>query len=170
MRLPSLLQERGWTNPTDSKDNAMARAWNKPEGTGLFEIILGSPHLAAFNLYMSAFNEGHRDWTDFYPAADRLGRGASADPAAVMMVDVGGGQGHQAQALKAKFPQLPGRFVVQDLAQGLPKHAPAGVECMRHDFFREQPVKGACETAIQTRERADGFRMSKAPACTTCGT
>lgn len=98
--------------------------------------------LDAFNVAMANWNVGHKDWCDFYPVLDRLGHEASRDPSAVMMVDVGGGLGHQAAALKRKFPKLPGRFIVQDLAQSLPSSPPDGVEVMEHDFFAKQPIKG----------------------------
>ena len=92
---------------------------------------------------MQSFNEGHKNWMDFYPVEERLGKGARTDRDAVMMVDVGGGAGQQALALKNKFPSLPGRFVVQDL-QSLPaEHERVqGIEYQQHDFFNEQPVKG----------------------------
>lgn len=98
--------------------------------------------LEAFNVYMTNFNAGRKNWTEFYPVLERLGRDAKRDKIAVAMVDVGGGYGHQAIEVKAKFPQLPGRFVVQDLPQGLLSERREDVEYMEHDFFTEQPVKG----------------------------
>jgi hypothetical protein len=58
-----------------------------------------------------------------------------------MMVDVGGGCGHQAKPLKDTFPNLPGKLVVQDLPQMEGKGIP-GIEFQAHDFFLEQPIKG----------------------------
>ena len=94
------------------------------------------------NTYMSTFNEGHREWFDFYPINERLGKDAKNGSEEVMMVDIGGGQGHQAIALRRKFPHLPGRFVVEDLRQGLPDSRPGDVEFLEHDFMTEQPIKG----------------------------
>ena len=92
---------------------------------------------------MSTFNEGHKDWTEVYPVEERIGSDADTSPDAVLMVDVGGGYGHQTVKLKRKFPNLPGRFVVQDLLALPPEKTRVNdVEYMEHDFMTEQPVKG----------------------------
>ena len=80
----------------------------KPDGAPLYEILFSTPHAQALGTYMKTFNEGHKDWIDFYPVEERLGKGASTESNAVMIVDVGGGAGQQALALKGKFPILPG--------------------------------------------------------------
>ena len=97
----------------------------------------------AFQLYMTGFDEGRGSWMDFFPVKENLGKGARDDEAAIMFVDVGGGMGHEAVALKKRFPDLPGRFVVQDLPQvvaGL--NLDAEIESMAHDFFTVQPLQG----------------------------
>lgn len=65
-----------------------------------------------------------------------------------VLVDVGGGFGHQCAALLGAFPQLKGKLVLQDLPQALAHLPPGmtipeGIEAVPHDFFQEQPVKGA---------------------------
>lgn len=65
-----------------------------------------------------------------------------------MMVDVGGGSGHQLISLRNAQPQLKGKMVVQDVGMMLAsvdKSAAeaAGVEAMEHDFYESQPVRGA---------------------------
>lgn len=91
---------------------------------------------------MSTFNEGHVGWLDLYPVIERLGTGLKTAGDAVTMVDVGGGLGHQVLAFKNRF-HLPGRYVVQDLAQALPNPRPSSVEYMVHDFTTAQPIRGA---------------------------
>ncbi len=142
LAIPSFLQENKWQNPTNPTDTPIVKAYNRLDGAHVWEILSLSPHLHAFNTYMATFNEGHRDWTEFYPVLKRLGEGARDDVDAVMMVDVGGGLGHQALNLKRNYPQLPGKFIVQDLPQALPDPRPEGIEYMAHDFTTEQPVKG----------------------------
>jgi demethylsterigmatocystin 6-O-methyltransferase len=60
-----------------------------------------------------------------------------------MFLDVGGGYGQKAIALKNDFPDLPGKFIVQDLPTTI-ERAPKveGIEFAAHDFFTEQPIKG----------------------------
>ncbi|KAJ9634421.1 hypothetical protein H2204_006246 [Knufia peltigerae] len=144
--LPSYLEENGWRNPESATITALSKAHVRDGSPkSLFQIMKAAPSrvLEAFNVYMTNFNDGHKSWTEFYPVMERLGREAKQDASAVMMVDVGGGYGHQAAELKHKFQQLPGRFVVQDLVQGLPASPKDGIEYMEHDFFAEQPIKGA---------------------------
>ena len=120
-------------------------AYGRPEGAPLYEILMGTPHLHAMSVYVANFNEGHKDWFDFYPVNARLNSDAETESSAVMMVDVGGGWGSQAIGLKKKFPQLLGRFIVQDL-MSLPPESDRepGIEYVSHDFFKEQPIKGMC--------------------------
>ncbi len=92
---------------------------------------------------MTGFGEGRTSWMDIFPVKEILGTDARDDQAAVMFVDVGGGMGHEAVALKKRFPDLPGRFVVQDLPQVVSRqNLDAEVEFMAHDFLTPQPLKG----------------------------
>ncbi|KAL8709520.1 MAG: hypothetical protein Q9220_005762 [cf. Caloplaca sp. 1 TL-2023] len=65
-------------------------------------------------------------------------------PEAPIFVDVGGGRGQMARALRKRYPDLQGRFVVQDLQETFTGLEPTlGIELVAHDFFQPQPVKGA---------------------------
>ncbi|EAW14841.1 O-methyltransferase xanE [Aspergillus clavatus NRRL 1] len=78
---------------------------------------------------------------DMYPF-DSLPHGAT-------VVDVGGSRGHVSVRIAEKIPGL--NFVVQDdaaileagQAEGIPSAVKERIEFMPHDFFKEQPVKGA---------------------------
>lgn len=105
--------------------------------------------LQCFNNYMAGYRQGKRHWAepDFYPVAERLAKGFKADDdkgEAVMVVDVGGGMGHDLEEFKSKHPHVPGRLILQERQevvsqiQGLS----SGIKATVHDFFTEQPVKG----------------------------
>ncbi|KAI9687107.1 MAG: hypothetical protein M1822_002518 [Bathelium mastoideum] len=143
---PAFLKEIGHQNPTSPTKTAFAKAYDFPNGGTIWEILLSTPHLTAVNAYMATFNEGHKDWMSLYPIEEQLISGAKEGPESVFMVDVGGGGGHQAIALKKRFPTVPGRIVVEDLPQGLPKdgvEGTEGIELLAHNFMEEQPIKGA---------------------------
>lgn len=60
------------------------------------------------------------------------------------VVDVGGSKGEVAFALAKKYPDL--KFIVQDRAEIValaPTEGVGSVQFMAHDFFAEQPVRGA---------------------------
>ena len=81
-------------------------------------------------------------WFDVYPAAEKL---AVSDASSVLLVDVGGGTGHDLVAFKTKHREITGKLIVQDIPAVVKdvKDLPEGVEAMAHDFFAGQPVKGA---------------------------
>jgi len=72
-------------------------------------------------------------------------KGAKTGEDEVLLVDVGGSLGHDISEFRKKHPSAPGRLVLQDLpaviAQG--KDLDSKIEPKAHDFFTEQPIKGA---------------------------
>ena len=82
------------------------------------------------------------EWFEFFPVENKLRVTGQEDP---LLVDIGGGLGHDLIALKSKFPELGGKLIVQDLPTVIEnvKDLPAGIEAMKSDFFTSQPVKGA---------------------------
>ena len=97
---------------------------------------------------LSRLNEGEQ-WFDYFPVQAKMG---DTDPSRTLLVDVGGGIGHDLIAFKKKFPDLPGRLIVQDLAVVVEaaKDLPAGIEAMGHDFFTPQPIRGAKTYYLRT--------------------
>ncbi|KAL9127327.1 MAG: hypothetical protein Q9175_007754 [Cornicularia normoerica] len=97
-----------------------------------------------FNLWMTGQRDGRPNWLDFYSFEERIAKGFQEGDGAVIFIDVGGARGHEVEAIKKKYPTLPGRFLLQDLpdtvAQALPVR---GMEAIAHDFFTAQPIKGA---------------------------
>lgn len=102
----------------------------------------------AFDDYMAARRvEGMPQWFDIYPAAEKV-QDARTESGATFMVDVGGGPGQEIARFKEKHPELPGRFILQDLPLTLERieRLPDGVEVMEYDFFTPQPIKGILHT------------------------
>lgn len=79
-------------------------------------------------------------WFSVFPFSEELGSFAGPE----VLVDVGGGFGHQCLQLLDAYPELKDKLVLQELGQTL-AHMPVlnGVRTMVHDFFSEQPIKGA---------------------------
>lgn len=140
--LPAYLKENDYRNPTDSMNAAFHKAHNS---TSHFITFLATkPEFQrSFQIYMSGFDEGRTNWTDIFPVEEEIGKGARQDPEAILFVDIGGGMGHEGLALKKRYPNLPGRFVNQDLPQIVSDQKLDGVESMVYDFFTPQPLKAA---------------------------
>lgn len=80
----------------------------------------------------------------FYPVEEKLG--ADFTEGNVLLVDVGGGLGHDIEELKEKCLGLVqrGRLVLQDLEATVKaaRRARPWIDAMVHNFFTPQPVKG----------------------------
>lgn len=69
--------------------------------------------------------------------------GAKDDSTALTIVDVGGGKGANLVAFREKFPNVPGRFIFEDLKYLLDSAASLGnIEGLAYDFFTPQPIMG----------------------------
>ncbi|KIN07024.1 hypothetical protein OIDMADRAFT_15974 [Oidiodendron maius Zn] len=82
-----------------------------------------------------------------YPFSGDVGE-LHTDSDAVTLVDVGGGYGQAIKGLRAQYPDIKGRFILQDLAKtvnqiDVDQAKTEGFEPMVHDFFNPQPIKGA---------------------------
>lgn len=77
----------------------------------------------------------------FYPIVERL-EGVPKEQ--VLLVDVGGGMGHDLRQFKDRFPHISGRLILQDTESVIAqlKQSSSGIEATVHDFFTPQPVKG----------------------------
>lgn len=67
----------------------------------------------------------------------------------ILVVDVGGGSGHDLVSFRSAHPHMTGRLVLQDLATSM-KVAKAGgeleksgIEACEHDFFTPEDIQGA---------------------------
>lgn len=79
-------------------------------------------------------------WTEIFPT-EQLLEGIGADD--VVVVDVGGGVGHDLMHIQKKHDLKPEQLVLQDqegvVAQAVSK---AAFKAQAHDFFKAQPVQG----------------------------
>ena len=65
------------------------------------------------------------------------------EPEKPLLVDVGGGIGHQCMELICRYPNLAGRIVLQDLAQCIDGALQSPrLDVMVHDMYDRQPIKG----------------------------
>ncbi|OQE42078.1 hypothetical protein PENCOP_c004G03679 [Penicillium coprophilum] len=110
-------------------------------------LVTKPPHLQHFDSFMSAYRAGKPDWHDFYPVAERLSTGFDASISDVLLVDVGGGKGHDVATFAAKYGPCSGRIVLQDrepvIAGVVANDTERAFEVQTHDFFTPQPIKGA---------------------------
>ncbi|KAL9034644.1 MAG: hypothetical protein Q9180_005290 [Flavoplaca navasiana] len=111
-----------------------------------FDYLETPRTLDKLNNYMAGHRRGRPNWmdADFYPVQDAR-KDIKLDSDTPILVDIGGGKGHDVMEFKKKFPSLPGRLIVQDLPNTIQRVASThqGIEFRPHDFFPPQPIKGA---------------------------
>jgi hypothetical protein len=95
---------------------------------------------------MQAYGMGRIAWTDpeFYSFQQNLIDGFENSDDAVMLVDIGGSIGHDLEDVLLKYPEIPGRLILQDLPMVIENATQLNprIEKMYHDFNQEQPVNG----------------------------
>lgn len=147
---PEYFRSTGYKQPTSHTDGPFQAAHES--NLPFFEWLVATPpQLSQFNAFMSAYRAGKANWYDagFYPVSDRLVQGFDASISNVLLVDIGGGQGHDLLGFAAENTSHPGQLILQDREQVIatvlenePKEK-YPFEVQAHDFFTPQPVKGA---------------------------
>jgi hypothetical protein len=148
LTLPAFLRKTGFKVPTDMNDCNM-QFWQGDKHANLFEYVSTNAALRSdFNDAMECHSKYNlTPWPEVYPTDTVV---AAAKPGVPLVVDVGGGKGHDLKKFLARHPeacQTPGSLVLQDLP-GILKGVEAdlaapAIKVQPHDFFTEQPVKGA---------------------------
>lgn len=79
-----------------------------------------------------------------FPVHELLGKGADTGLDSTLLVDVGGGKGHDLVMFKKMYGDLPGQLVLQDLPGAIEQAGTLGdgIVPMVYDFFTPQPIKG----------------------------
>ncbi|KAL9050422.1 MAG: hypothetical protein Q9162_006636 [Coniocarpon cinnabarinum] len=139
--LPGFLAESQYRMPKDL-DKAPFGAGLKFDGS-FFSFLGQHPEYAqVWNEMMAAYTADVGSWLDFYPV-DVLLKDAAGNESP-LLVDVGGGLGQDLERFQKRLPHAEGRLYLQDKPDVIEKaRAIDGVEKMAHDFFSEQPIKGA---------------------------
>ena len=115
-------------------------------GTTTFQhMVKSEPHLLSnLSALMKVIQRDRLNWSAWFPA-DVLWEGSKDDD--VFMVDVGGGLGHDLMGMAGRYPDRKVRLVVEDLpsviAEAKEESLDSRIELVEHDFFQQQPIKGA---------------------------
>jgi len=137
--LPEYFLEKGYHNPEDAYNGPFQ--FNRQTKDHYFEWMAKRPRdQEAFNTLMTISRMGRgENWFEFYPVEEKL---KVQSPDDILLVDIGGGIGHDLIALKEHFPGLQGRLIVEDLpaVAAAAKDLPPGIEAIGHDFFEPQPL------------------------------
>lgn len=144
-KAPNYFREGGYRCPTDPRDGLMQYAFQTKMTS--FELFKSIPRVFKdFNTFMGNTMGARQYWVDWFPVQERLLDGAKADHA--LLVDVGGGRGHDLLEFNTKYPGR-GHLVLQDLPSVTDSlgDVDSSIEVMPYDFFTEQTIKGRPQPA-----------------------
>ncbi|KAK6724222.1 hypothetical protein SNK04_003054 [Fusarium graminearum] len=106
-------------------------------------LVANPPYVNWFGSFMSVYRAGNPDWWEFYPVEERLATGFDKSKSDVLVVDVGGGRGHDLLSFSNGI-KSPGRLILQDLPEVIADVTETtAFESQAYDFFTPKPVHGA---------------------------
>ena len=141
MRMNDYFRSHGFACPLDSKNCGFQ--WAFSTKLSYFEWAHNDPEMMdSFNTLMKVSTRSH--WLDWFPVDSELLSGFSGKEGDVLLVDVGGGHGHDVERFLSRYPQSKGHLILQDLPATISsiQELSEGIGRSGHDFFTPQPVKG----------------------------
>jgi hypothetical protein len=141
--VPEFLLVSRYHNPSGLRNGVFQ--FTKGSTESIWEWIFKQPDVFAnFNGFLQDLRESRLSWTSWFPVQDRIINGTNKSQSSVILVDVGGGLGHDIADFQNRFPQAPGRLILEDLAPVLQnaKGLNSAIRLQEVDFLTGQPVKG----------------------------
>jgi demethylsterigmatocystin 6-O-methyltransferase len=164
IKTPQFLKDTGYRNPENLDPSPASLVF----GTEVFTYWKQNPEAAQI---AQAFFSGQRqDQLSWMDQSDRLGwlryfQMSEKDIKAgrTLMVDVGGGSGHQCIALRQKHPKLQGGLIVEDLEHAISHldipslKSEYNISAIVHDFLTPQPPLARSAKVYYLRTILHGF-------------
>lgn len=142
--MPAYFATRGYKCPTDPDDTPFQYVFETK--LGFYEYLeKDTESFRDFDTFMKASKLNSPIFEHWFPVQERLINGfhQEKNSSDVLMIDIGGGLGHDLERFKKVFPQAGGRLILQDLARTVANaEVTEGIEAMPYDFFTPQPVQG----------------------------
>jgi hypothetical protein len=145
--MPEYFKSNGYKLPQNAVTGPFQYAFDTPLVT--YSYWATKPEVADnFNTFMAGkliATKTGQSWEESYPVKEVIIDGFDEKIGDAVFVDIAGGRGHEVAQLKAKYPNAPGRFVLEDLPSVIDdiKELDSSIERIKYDFFTPQPVKGA---------------------------
>ena len=143
MHMNDYFQTHGYKCPTDYTDCALQWTFNS-KATYFEYIHETSERMGDFNTLMKRMRSTRKHFIEWFPLELALMTDFSSGEDDVLIVDVGGGRGHDLERILSDIPSSKGHLVLQDLPGTISdiKELSEGIKPMAHDFFTPQPIKG----------------------------
>ncbi|OQD71075.1 hypothetical protein PENPOL_c001G04565 [Penicillium polonicum] len=142
-KVPEFLRRQDHRNPEGATTGPLQFAENIDES--IWTWLPQNPEkLDSCNTFMEGDRGARPSWLEWFPVEERLLCDVNPD-AETLMVDVAGGRGHDLAAFLARYPDVPGRLVLEDLPHVLEESTVdmERIEKQAFDLFKPQPIHGA---------------------------
>jgi hypothetical protein len=141
-KTPTFLKETAWRNPQDPSNCAFQAGHQTQQN--FFEFVAGEPDLLApFHNALSTSNEFRLYRTvEELPWSEIIGPTEASE---IALVDIGGADGSVLRQILDRFPDVPGKFILQDrleVIEKVPEDVRERIEVGVYAIFTSQPVKG----------------------------
>lgn len=146
-RLPDFLTERNYRSPLD-KDDSLFQSAFETNWFGYFHQKGHESKAEAFHNHMRFKTIGLK-WYEMPNIMENVFGQYQASKDDILLVDVGGGSGHDLVGFRTAHLHMPGRLILQDLPSAIDVAKATGdldrnnIEALEHDFFTPQDVHGA---------------------------
>lgn len=147
IKAPKFLRETGYKCPTEPTDGFIQYA-NQTK-LSVFDFFMTTPSLFQdFNMFMGNTLGSREYWHDWYDVPGRLLHGFDTAHSSALLVDVGGGKGHDVQAFHDQFKEhgYKGELILEDqqeVLDAIPDTAlNKSIKKIVQDFFAPQKIRG----------------------------
>ena len=158
IHMPEFLARTSFKNPEGPMGNFQS-AFNTE--LQMFPWLMEHPQqMSNFNDLMMGQRMNRIEWFNFADVDIILLNGfGETTENATLLVDVGGGRGHDLEAFRNRFPDAKGSLILQDLPPVIDdiKELHSNIVRMKYDFFTPQSVEGLLLSSLTFASLADGL-------------
>ncbi|KAK4871037.1 hypothetical protein LT330_000274 [Penicillium expansum] len=142
-KVPEFLRRQEHRNPEGATTGPLQFAEKIDES--IWTWLPQNPEkLDSCNTFMEGDCGARPSWLEWFPVEERLLCDTHPD-AETLMVDVAGGRGHDLAAFATRYPDVPGRLILEDLPHVLEESTIDAERIEKQPFalFKPQPIHGA---------------------------
>ncbi|OJJ56961.1 hypothetical protein ASPSYDRAFT_205904 [Aspergillus sydowii CBS 593.65] len=148
--LAAYFEKTNYQNPSNAYNGPLQFGLNTKDH--YFDWLARNPEAqSAFNTVMGNRRGMQKNWFEMYPVLERFnytetvaeGKG---EKDRVLLVDVGGNEGHELVAFRKRFPNLQGRLILQDIpsvVEGITAPLGENIDIVKYNMLDPQPIKAA---------------------------